>query len=318
MLKDGQEHLKNIVETPSPFVGDTAEDTWFKGIVMGIGIGGPLFLLFFYLEALVGESRLAIETFGFEVLTNTRWDPVKDIYGVGTFIYGTIMTSILAIIISLPISVMASIYIYEFVPVRYKKLARTLVDLLAAIPSVIYGLWGIFVLIPFLRKTLFPFIEVFGVKVTSGYSIFTAGLVLAIMITPILMNIIIEGFDTVPVTLKEAMISLGATRWEVSRKVVLPTTRTTIFVALMLGLGRALGETMAVTMVIGNDNNPPESAFDIFSSGQTISSLIANEFSEAAGQLYFSMIFELALFLFLITFIFNTIGIFVLNRLREE
>ncbi|RMG33753.1 MAG: phosphate ABC transporter permease subunit PstC [Methanobacteriota archaeon] len=310
--------IEEMNEATAPFVGKTSEDTWFKFIVMGLGIGVPIFLLFLYLEALLSESRLAIETFGFEVITNTRWDPVKDIYGVGTFIYGTIMTSILAIIIALPISIMASIYIYEFVPIRYKKLARTLVDLLAAIPSVIYGLWGIFVLIPFLRNTLFAFLEVFGVKITSGYSIFTAGLVLAIMITPILMNIIIEGFDTVPVTLKEAMISLGATRWEVSRKVVLPTTKTTVFVALMLGLGRALGETMAVTMVIGNDNNPPTSLFDIFSSGQTISSLIANEFSEAAGQLYFSMIFELALILFVITFFFNTAGIFILNRLKEE
>ncbi len=114
------------------------------------------------------------------------------------------------------------------------------------------------------------------------------------------------------------MFSLGATRWEVSRQVTIGTTKSTMFVALMLGLGRALGETMAVTMVIGNDNNPPRSLFDIFSSGQTISSLIANEFSEASGQLYFSMIFELALILFLITFVFNTLGIVVLNRLRKE
>ncbi len=302
----------------SPFVGKTQSDVWFKVIVMGVGIGIPIFMLFLYLEALISESLPAVRAFGLDVVGNQRWDPVGNSYGIWTFIYGTIMTSVIGVLIALPVSVMASVYIYEFVPVRYKRLLRTFVDLLAAIPSVIYGLWGIFVLIPFLKGTLFVFLGSFGVRITSGYSLFTAGLVLAIMITPILMNIIIEGFDTVPQTLREAMFSLGATRWEVSRQVTIGTTKSTMFVALMLGLGRALGETMAVTMVIGNDNNPPRSLFDIFSSGQTISSLIANEFSEASGQLYFSMIFELALILFLITFVFNTLGIVVLNRLRKE
>lgn len=303
----------------SPFAGKSIGDFVFKYSVIILGMGLPIFMLYLYLKALISDSMPAIKAFGFKLFIHDRWNPVKNIFGVKTFIFGTITSSIISVIIALPVSILASIFIYEYVPIRFRSTLRGLIDLLAGIPSVIYGLWGIFILIPYLKKHVFPVLEkiIPGINIITGQTIFTAGIILAIMILPILINIIIEGFDTVPNDLREALLGLGATRWEVSKHVTIGTTKPTIFVGLMLGLGRALGETMAVTMVIGNNNNPPKSLGSIFEPGQTISSLIANEFSEASGKLYISTLFEIALVLFVITAIFNIAGLLILKKMKE-
>ncbi len=295
-------------------------DRWFAPVMYLFGAGVPLMLLFLYLFTLIKESWLAITAFGFRLFTQTSWDPVQNNYGVFTFVYGTLVTSFIAIIISLPLGIMVATFVYEYVPPHLRVTVRNSLDLLAGIPSVIYGLWGIFVLIPFLRQNVYPSLGIVFPPVRSaiGNSIFSASIVLSIMIMPILVSIIVEGFDTVPQSLREAMYGLGATRWEVTKHVVVGTTKPTIAAATLLALGRALGETMAVTMVIGNSNNPPSSFFAIFEPGQTISSLLANEFSEASGALYLSTLFELALVLLALTSIVNIIGILIVKRLKQS
>ena len=295
-------------------------DRWFAPAMYLFGAGIPLLLLFLYLFTLIKESWLAITTFGLRLFTQTSWDPVQDHYGAFTFVYGTLVTSFIAILISLPLGIMVAAFVYEYVPRNLRVTVRNSLDLLAGIPSVIYGLWGIFVLIPFLQQRVYPALGVVFPPVRSaiGNSIFSASIVLSIMIMPILVSIIVEGFETVPQSLREAMYGLGATRWEVTKHVVVGTTKPTIAAATLLALGRALGETMAVTMVIGNSNNPPSSFFAIFEPGQTISSLLANEFSEASGALYLSTLFELALVLLVLTSIVNILGILIVKRLQRS
>ncbi len=313
VFEDSEPDLK----VTSPFAGVVINDYIFKIGVSLIGVGLPLVMLYLYLNTLINSSMNSITTFGIGGILNTDWSVIQGKFGLITFIYGTLVTSAIAILIALPLSVLASVFIYEFVPPEFKSSLRSIIDVLAGIPSVIYGLWGIFILIPFLNSTLYRFINSLSGSeaITVGYNMFTAGLVLAIMIIPILVNIIMEGFDTVPKTLREALTGLGATRWEVSKTVTIGTTKATIFTAVMLGLGRALGETMAVTMVIGNSNVFPNPFYNLFVPGQTISSLIANEFGEASG-LQYSILFEAALVLFVVTTFFNIIGIIVLRKLK--
>jgi phosphate transport system permease protein len=260
---------------------------------------------------LLRESRPSLIKFGFKFLTKQIWDPVAEDFGALPFIYGTIVSSVLALIIAVPLSVGTALFLTELCPQWLRGMLSLLVELLSAIPSVIYGLWGIFVLSPFLRIHIEPFLAKFfgwtglfsGPK--YGWGMLAAGVILAIMILPIIASITREVVTAVPRVQREAALALGATRWEMLRMAVLRNARPGIFGAVILGLGRALGETMAVTMVIGNR---PEIAKSLFAPGHTLASVIANEFSEAVGATYLSALVEMALVLFVVTLIVNALA----------
>ncbi len=270
---------------------------------------------------LFSGSAASINTFGPGFLLGSTWNPAHEIFGALPFIYGTLVTSAIAILIGLPISIGVAIVISERLKgqLLLGYSLGTLVDLLAAVPSVIYGLWGLIILAPLLRdyvekplnKSL-GFIPLFG-GTPYATSFFTAGVVLAIMIIPTMSAVSRDVLRAVPNSQREAMYSLGATDWEVTQKSVLPYARSGIFGAFILGLGRAIGETMAVTMVIGND---PKITANLFSGGYSLTSLIANEFGEATG-LYRSSIIEIALILFFIALIVNVFARLLLWRMSR-
>ena len=267
------------------------------------------------------DSGASIVKFGPGFLTGSTWDPVHNVFGAAPFIFGTLLTSFIAIVIGLPISIGIAIFVSERLK-GHQGLAYTLgtlIDLLAAVPSVIYGLWGVFILSPFLRDYIelplhntLGFIPLFA-GTPFGTSFFTAGIVLAIMIIPTISAVSRDVLSAVPNSQREAMYSLGATDWEVSQKSVLPYARSGLFGAFVLGFGRAIGETMAVTMVIGNI---PKITSNLFSGGATLSSIIANEFNEAQG-LQLSAIIELGLILFVITLTINIFARLLLHRVTR-
>ncbi len=252
----------------------------------------------------------AFKEFGLGFITRVEWDPVNDQYGAMIAIYGTLATSIIALAVAFPISFGIALFLTEICPVWLRRPLGTAVELLAGVPSIIYGMWGLFVFAPLfaeyvqpaLKETLgqLPLIGVVFQGPVMGIGILTAGLILAIMIIPFIASVMRDVFEIVPTVLKESAYGLGCTRWEVVRKVVLPYTRNGVVGGVMLGLGRALGETMAVTFVIGNSHGISAS---LFSAGNSISSTLANEFAEAATALHSSALFALALILFAITFI---------------
>ena len=252
----------------------------------------------------------AFAEFGPAFITRVEWDPVNDQYGAMIAIYGTLATSIIALAVAFPISFGIALFLTEICPVWLRRPLGTAVELLAGVPSIIYGMWGLFVFAPLfaeyvqpaLKETLgqLPLIGVVFQGPVMGIGILTAGLILAIMIIPFIASVMRDVFEIVPTVLKESAYGLGCTRWEVVRKVVLPYTRNGVVGGVMLGLGRALGETMAVTFVIGNSHGISAS---LFSAGNSISSTLANEFAEAATALHSSALFALALILFAITFI---------------
>lgn len=250
-------------------------------------------------------SWLSIREFGFSFLYGQVWDPVKGEFGALPFIYGTVVSSLIAVLIATPLSIGVAVFLVEQAP---KSLARPigfLVELLAAIPSVVYGLWAIFVLAPFLRVYVQPPLQAtlgwlpFFKGTPTGIGMFTGGLIMAIMITPIITAVVRDILEAVPVTQREAALALGATKWETT-KIVLANASSGIAGAVILGLGRAVGETMAVTMIIGNR---PHISASLFEPGYTIASVIANEFTEATGDLYLSALVEMGLILFVVTFI---------------
>jgi phosphate transport system permease protein len=257
--------------------------------------------------AMASDSMLSIRQFGWGFLTSSEWDPVRGKFGALPFIYGTIVSSILALIIAVPLSLGVAIFLVEQAPRSLARPIAFLVELLAAIPSVVYGLWGIFVLAPFLRVYIEPpLAKYFGwlpffQGTITGIGLFTGGIILAIMITPIITAVVSDVLTAVPVTQREAALALGATRWETTR-VVLANAASGVAGAIILGLGRAIGETMAVTMVIGNR---PQISTSLFEPSYTIASVIANEFTEATGDLYLSALIEIGLILFLVTFLVN-------------
>lgn len=252
----------------------------------------------------------AFAEFGPAFITRVEWDPVNDQYGAMIAIYGTLATSIIALAVAFPISFGIALFLTEICPVWLRRPLGTAVELLAGVPSIIYGMWGLFVFAPLfaeyvqpaLKETLgqLPLIGVVFQGPVMGIGILTAGLILAIMIIPFIASVMRDVFEIVPTVLKESAYGLGCTKWEVVRKVVLPYTRNGVVGGVMLGLGRALGETMAVTFVIGNSHGISAS---LFSAGNSISSTLANEFAEAATALHSSALFALALILFAITFI---------------
>lgn len=259
---------------------------------------------------MAANSTLSLRQFGFGFLKGRQWNPIKGEFGALPFIYGTVVSSLIALIIAVPLSLGIAIFLVEQAPRRLARPLAFLVELLAAIPSVVYGLWGIFVLAPFLRVYVEPVLQrwfgwlPFFQGTITGIGLFTGGIILAIMITPIITAVVRDVLAAVPVSQREAALALGATKWETTR-VVLANAASGIAGAIILGLGRAIGETMAVTMVIGNR---PEISASLFQPSYTIASVIANEFTEATGDLYLSALVEIGLILFLVTFIINGIA----------
>jgi len=250
---------------------------------------------------LIVQSTLSIKTTGISYLWGKTWDPVRDIFGAYPFLLGTLLTSFLALFISIPFSFAVAIFLGEYYPKGWlPNLLKNTVELIAAVPSVIYGFWGLAVLVPIVRS----FESSIGVD-PVGLGIFTSSLILAIMVIPYAASLGQSMIKMVPANLKEAAYSLGATRWEVIRSVIIPYTKSGLFAGILLSLGRALGETMAVTMVIGNTSLIPKS---IFAPGNTMASVIANEFTEADHPVYLSALIELGLVLFLVTVVINMIG----------
>ncbi len=272
-------------------------------------------VLVFLLVILMGYemyqgSKISIEKFGWSFLTNSVWDPVMEVYGALPIIYGTIVSSFLALLISVPLSIGIAVFLSELSPEWLEKPLSFLVELLAGIPSVVYGLWGIFVLVPWIRTDVEPFLSEhlgflpFFRGAPYGYGMLAAVLILAIMVLPIVSSISRDILKSVPQSQREAALALGATRWQ-STKIVLKDAKSGILGATMLGLGRAVGETMAVTMVIGNRASISASLFD---PSYTMASVIANEFTEATSEMYLSALIQLALVLFVMTIIINALA----------
>ena len=253
------------------------------------------------------NARLSLAEFGLSFLTGRVWDPIQGEFGALPFVYGTVVSSLLALLIAVPISIGIAVYLVEQAPRHLARPLAFLVELLAAIPSVVYGLWGIFVLAPFLREHVGPPLQKwlgwlpFFQGTVTGIGLLTGGVILAIMVTPIITAVVRDVLSAVPVSQREAALALGATKWETTR-VVLANGAPGIAGAIILGLGRAVGETMAVTMVIGNR---PDISLSLFDPSYTIASVLANEFTEATGELYLSALVELGLVLFLVTFVIN-------------
>jgi len=288
------------------FVADAA----FRTIMVGCAIA-LVSVVGLILFELISQSRLSMSKFGFQFLVRSVWDPVEENFGALPFIYGTVVSSFLALLIAVPLSLGTALFLTEICPRQIRQVLSLMVELLAAIPSVIYGLWAIFVLAPFLRFYVQPFLAKYfgwtglftGPKYGSG--MLAAGVILAIMILPIISSITREVITAVPRQQREAALALGATKWEMLRLAVLRNARTGILGAVILGLGRAFGETMAVTMVIGNN---PAISKSLFAPGYTLASVVANEFAEAVGKVYLSALMEAALILFAITLIVNALA----------
>jgi phosphate transport system permease protein len=275
--------------------------------------------------SLIHGSIPALHAFGFKFLVTQVWNPVTNQFGGAAAIYGTIITSFIAMLIAVPVGLFIALFLTELCPMWLRRPIGIAIELLAGIPSIIYGIWGLFVFAPFLQGTLQPFfIDVFGdIPILSdifagppyGIGMLTAGLILAVMVLPFVSSISRDVFEAVPPVLKEAAYGVGCTTWEVVRYVVLPYARVGVIGGVMLGLGRALGETMAVTFVIGNAHNI---ATSILAPGTTISATIANEFTEAVGDLYTSALILLGLILFVITFVVLAIARLMLTRINAR
>lgn len=295
----------------------------FKGVLALFSFFVVLILVAIFLE-MIRSSSLSLKTFGFQFITGKIWDPVQNIFGALPFIYGTLVSSLIAIVIAIPVGLGVSLFLTEWAPSAIRTPIAFLVELLAAIPSVIYGLWGIFFLVPFIRETLFPIlnktlgpIPYLGALFQGphyGVSLFAGGVILSIMILPTMIAISRELFLTIPNELREGVLALGGTRFEIIKLVVLRLSFSGIMGAVILSLGRALGETMAVTMVIGNR---PDINFSLFAPGYSLASVIANEFSEATSPLYLSALAEMGLILLMITFIVSGIGRVLIYRARN-
>ena len=285
-------------------------DRVFRSAITACGLS-ILALLVLIVYELMSRSSLSWHAFGFKFFATSDWDPVNEQFGALPFIYGTLVSSLLALIIAVPLSVGVAVFTTEMCPKALRGPLSFFVELLAAIPSVIYGLWAIFVLVPLLSNYVEPFLKrtlgwtgLFAGP-TYGIGMLAAGIILAIMIVPIISSITREVLMVVPQNQREGVLALGATRWEMIRVGVLRNARAGIAGGIILGLGRALGETMAVTMVIGNR---PEIAKSLFAPGYTMASVLANEFSEATGDTYLSALIEIGLALFLVTIIVNALA----------
>jgi phosphate transport system permease protein len=306
---------------PLSIEGAVLGDRVYRVVITAFALCVPLLLGLMALE--VGRAGWpALRSFGLSFLTSGTWDPVAGVFGAGPVIVGTILTSIIALLIATPLALGAAIFLAEFAPSWLRQPVAFLVDLLAAIPSVVYGLWGIFVLVPLLREHVMPFIShTLGLGrlplfagPAYGPSVLAAGVILAVMVLPYISAVSREVLLAVPRSQREAALALGATRWETIVGAVLPYARVGILGGVILGLGRALGETMAVTMVIGNRH---EISMSLFQPGYTMASLIANEFSEATGDLHLSALMAVGFVLFVITLIVNAVARWLVWRVSR-
>jgi len=303
---------------------DRRADRFFRYLVTGAGL--------FVLAALTGAAlsmlwggRLAFSTFGFEFLTTTDWDAVGKKFGALVPIYGTLVTALIAMLIAVPVSFGIALFLTEVAPPWLRTPVASAIELLAGIPSIIYGMWGLFVFVPVMSTTVIPFLTrylgplpIFGPLFQGpplGIGMLTAGIVLAIMVIPFISSVMREVFLTVPTRLKESAYALGSTTWEVAWNVVLPYTRSAVIGGIFLGLGRALGETMAVTFVLGNAHQLTAS---LLMPGNSIAATIANEFSEADSDIYLSSLIALGFLLFIVTFVVLAIAKLMLMRLNRN
>jgi phosphate transport system permease protein len=299
-------------------------DNAFRQITRAAAVG-VLLILGGVILSLFEGALPAFQAFGLNFLVQESWNPVTEKFGAFAPIYGTIMTSFIAMAIAVPLGLLITLFLTELCPLWLRRPIGIAIELLAGIPSIIYGIWGLFVFAPFLQQYVQPaLIDIFGhVPVLSslfagppyGIGVLTAGLILAIMVLPFVTSVSRDVFEAVPPVLKEAAYGLGCTTWEVVRYVVLPYTRVGVIGGVMLGLGRALGETMAVTFVIGNAHRVSSS---LIAPGTTISATIANEFTEAVGDLYTSSLIALGFLLFVITFIVLAAARFMLARIERR
>jgi phosphate transport system permease protein len=287
--------------------GRSRGDILFRLLLTSAAVAIPVLLGFLVFELYTG-SRLAIERYGFGFITSSTWDPVAEEFGAWPLILGTLLSSAIALVIAVPLSLGVAIFLTDFAPLWIRQPIAFVIELLAAIPSVVYGLWGIFVLIPFLKATIFPalretlgFLPIFQ-GVIYGQSMLAAGMILAIMVMPYIMSVSREVLAQVPASQREAALALGATRWEAAWTAVVPYARSGIVGAIILGLSRALGETMAVTMLIGNRH---EISTSLFAPGYTMAAAIANEFSEAVTDIHLSSLAYVAFALFGVTILVN-------------
>ena len=297
--------------------GSRFGDRAFRWLTLAMALSIFVLIVLVSLE-LASGSGLALRKFGWHFLTSSEWDPVSEELGALPFIFGTLLSSCIALIIAVPLSVATAVYLTELAPQWIRQPLTIFIELLAAVPSVILGLWGIFVMVPWLRENLFRwlkgafgFLPLFSGPV-YGPCVLAAGIIVAIMIVPIITSVSREILRSVPGLQREAAYALGATRWEVTRIAVLSYAKKGLFGAVILGLGRALGETMAVTMVIGNN---PQIAHSLFAPGYTLASVIANEFNEATGDVYRSARFEIGLVLLGVTIVVNAVAQLLLKTL---
>jgi phosphate transport system permease protein len=282
---------------------------------------GAVIVLLIWMAVEMGlASKLSLARFGLGFITSREWNPVRDEYGGLPFVYGTVVSSLVALLIAVPISIGIAIYLSELAHPKLRTPMGFLVELLAAVPSVVYGLWGIFALVPWLRGSVEPllaktlgFLPFFQGQ-QRGFGMLAGGIILAIMITPTISSVSREVLRAVPAALREGAIGLGATRWEVVRVAVLPYAKSGLVGATILGLGRALGETMAITMVIGNRS---EIDISLFAPSYTMASVIANEFTEATEPFHLESLFVVGTLLLIITLIVNVIGKLVVSRISE-
>jgi phosphate transport system permease protein len=295
---------------PMKFSGGQFGDRLFKWFTLLMAFSVFVLIALIAYELARG-SGVSLKKFGWHFLTSSDWDPVNEQFGAVPFIFGTLVSSAIALIIAVPLSIATAVYLTELAPQWLRQPLTMFIELLAAVPSVILGLWGIFVMVPWLSRYLFPWLQkVFGFLPLFqgpiyGVSILAGGIIIAIMIVPIITSVAREILRSVPGLQREAAYALGATRWEVTRIAVLSYAKKGLFGAVILGLGRALGETMAVTMVIGNR---PEIAKSLFAPGYTLASVVANEFTEATSDTYLSALFEIGLVLLGVTVIVNALA----------
>jgi phosphate transport system permease protein len=300
------------------------QDFMFHKVTLTFALS-VLLLLIAIIISLINNAWPAFHEFGFAFITTAEWDPVNDEYGALIAITGTLVTSFIALAVAFPISFGIALFLTEICPVWLRRPMGTAVELLAGVPSIIYGMWGLFVFAPIFAEYAQPFLSstlgnvpVIGQLFSGpmmGIGILTAGLILAVMIIPFISSVMRDVFEIVPTVLKESAYGLGCTKWEVVRKIVLPYTKTGVVGGVMLGLGRALGETMAVTFVIGNANRL---SWSLFAAGNSIASTLANEFAEASSKLHVSSLFALALILFGITFIVLSAAKIMLARMSRK
>lgn len=318
---EGQITPETQPQTDKSGLGRSARrDKTFKWVALLLALVAVILPVSIIIE-LIRTSDPSIHKFGWKFITSSAWDPVQEVFGALPFIFGTIVSSIIALLIAVPLGLGASVWLVETAPKWLREPVSFLVELLAAIPSIVYGLWGIFILVPLLRDkfemplaTKYPNLPLFSGQ-PFGIGMLAGGLILAIMVIPFITSVSRQVFEAVPNSQREAALSLGTTKWEMIKTAVLPYSKSGVVGAIMLGLGRALGETMAITMVIGN---VPGISLHLFDPGYTMASVLANEFSEATSDIHRAALIEIGLLLFVLAIIVNIFARLLVRETKKQ